>query len=196
MIRLIVLFLLLLVPSLCFSDAALIGLEANQEVAAGACDTQTATPDLTDITGGERPIYTGASGQIRGNTFTTPSSDTDLYSIEVYAIDVETTATLTIRVGTSTNLTSYLYEETLEITVGDENKFHEVTFSGTPTLSTSTTYYFGCSWSGTSETEDLGLAITTGDDYASNDHIYATNSWNLTSSTSTYDLTFKVNYCD
>lgn len=164
---------------------------------AATCDTQSTAVEQTDTGGSTGSLAVGSKSV--GNQFTL-ASGIDLYSVSLYvlseAMDSGESGTLTIRVGSGTDLsTTYLGEATLVI----ENDtfaagWYEVVFAEPIELAAGT-YAYIAQWSMDS-TDTIYVERSASDVYASNSALYDTSTGSFTCTTSTsYDYTFRIKKC-
>jgi hypothetical protein len=131
----------------------------------------------------------------RGQSFTVPST-ISLYSIEIVgAVDEGVTGTITMRIGTSSTLTSYIAEVSMEAQANStELLIHEFVFPTQPTLNSGTTYYFGITCSNnTVEGAFYVYVDTTSPTYANGSaRKSSTATWVMGTNLTTADLTFTI----
>lgn len=184
--------LILLIHCVCYGDAALIGLEANNSTQGGTCSSGTVDTNadfLEHSTGDSNHKLKTAGAQ--GQSFQTSSSGS-IYSITVYVSAIEGGGgTCTMRWGPDEDLTSTYYQEIAIsgiTTTGD----YEFIFTDNDSITASTTYYFGAI---TSAVDTLYFRKDTADGYP-NGTLKSGLSWNMSTTTSGSDLLFEVKLCD
>ena len=159
----------------------------KRPTAGGTCATQSVDVSLT--TNNTNSIF--YSSDERGQSWTAGVSKT-LYSLTFYRTDSGTGYTQTIRIGTSTNLTSPLVEYTCSMRATAGSQECIIPEAGRPALTASTAYYVGIHTGG-----QWSIARDSAGGYAGGTGYFdATSSdWTL-STTSVSDLYFITKMCD
>lgn len=145
------------------------------------------------LSDGSRNLYlTGSSeGYFVGQSFT-PSQTKSLKELQIYIVsNPNTSATVRCRIGTSSNLTSGYLEE-LTGTAITSTGWKAVQSATHPTLSSGTTYYFGCLQDGGIASNNTYGIYDSSDNYSGGIYYYADTPYNLTGNVGTRDLTFRV----
>lgn len=163
-------FLAILIPSFLYADGMIIGGDECSEGSASVselCNGSLSFDQFLDTANAD------------GWSWTTTKAVT-IWGVEPY-ISYYGDATITCRIGTSANLTSYLAEGTSATITASGYK--QVAFSGCVALSNSTTYYVGCIASSGS-----ALALYDNDnDTCGNQAYSATSGWNMDTGPSAQD---------
>ena len=151
---------------------------------------EISTPTLDahqDLTDGGRT--NGSAGYTMGQSFK-PTVTATLNSVEVHSLSTPTVS-MTLRIGTSNNLTSYTETITRSVTTGGEKQWVVFTSATNPMLTANTTYYIGVvSTDGNPETDIYDGASQ----YPDGSYYYGTGvDWNMSTNVSTRNLTFRIN---
>gem|GEM_PF-6996296 len=150
-----------------------------------ACSSGTA-----DVTQSDGSSTGSVTTDARGQGFVPATNGSYLYSIKIY-IGASPARNVTMRWGTSTDLTSGYYGEAV-VNVGAAGWYEFVFADTTHQLSTSTTYYYGFVSAGTTTTY-----------YYNNTNAYAGGAWRSASgggvwnmgTTGAYDMLFEIDKC-
>lgn len=156
--------------------------------AVATCSTGTAnvTQTTEDGTG-----QANEADQTTGQSFQVTAAGT-LHSVAINIPTVTTAGTLTMRVGTSSNLSStYLDEASLAISTTGLKEF---VFPNHPSLATSTTYYFTFGYAGA--LGDMLYSRSTNDVYANGNKSFGYTTLFDSDNAQTSDMYFIVKLCD
>lgn len=190
--RLIIILLFLSLPSICLSGMII----QKFTSAGGSCDTQSLDSNNTSYNDNTNIIYD--EGASVGQSFQV-STAADVYSIVVRIDSVQSTpALLDLRIGTTSDLSSYTATVTEESVSGTGEVEFVFGAGSRPSLSTLTTYYFGVRnasvYANRVELSTQSSSVyADGTEYRSNAGVDA---WNIGDNVVAYDLYFKINLCD
>lgn len=157
--------------------------------AAPVCSSGTTSQSQT--TGTEAGAMTG-SAETMGQSFQLPSSGS-LYSISINVGTVTTGATLRMRVGETSDLSS-TYLDQVSVAVSSAGVI-EFVLPNHPTLESGTTYYFGVAYSGGAGS--MNFIRSTTNTYANGQKYYSsTTAFVMDGPLATQDSYFDIKVCD
>jgi len=170
--------------------------------AAPSCDTQSVVISET-TEGGDHCIWLSGAPDwenTRGQAFIVDNNIT-AYSIIVKGyVASGGTCNITMRIGTSSNLTSYISQADPVACIDNGGTADEYEFlfpASRPSLSTGVTYYFGMTTDAVTVDNSFCVRRTTSDTYAGGSEWKASaTTWNMDSELTTRDMYFKVKKCD
>ena len=200
--KLLIIFLVLFIPGLCFSgplQQAHKKVIAGQTVASGGdCSSQTTEIDQ-DVTDTSNSNFYDARQEFQ--SWTAPKSGT-IYGFEMGVTLAQGSTTHSLRFGTSTDLSGASPTLTGNVAVGDALQWVTFTFAADdrPVVTNTTVYYIARQPDSDSYSDRCSLPFEDGDnEYTGGGRGYDSSStdWTLADSISTVDdSVFKVIYCD
>ena len=157
----------------------------------GACASQT--PDVSRTTNNATSYFYSATE--RGQSWKAGVTGY-LYSITLYKNATAPATTFTIRIGTSTTLTSYLVSYTCAISSDAGEKECVIPEASRPSLTSGTTYYMGMRTSNEADETGISIARDSGGGYADGTAYSDTLADWIVATTVSSDLYFVTKMCD